>query len=575
MRLTATLTLAAAMFVSTLLGHELEGLWRAKRNYGPEVRGTLTIQREGEAWRADIAGRTATVRVEKENLSFELPDEGSFRGRLRNDRITGHWIQPRGMNLGYPYATPVTLERVGTERWRGAVMPADDTFTHFLPIHATPDGTLALFLRNPDRNIGRFLPLQRIALEGTVVKLYGARGDAPERLLADGQWDRDNDRLSVDFPNRGGFFDFRRATPADEREFYPRGKTPAPYVYRKPLETDDGWTIAGAEEAGLSVAEISKFVQFLIDTPIDSVHAQDIHALLVARHGKLAVEEYFHGFHRDELHDTRSAAKVLADLLAGAAMQSGARLDASTPVYATLEGTVAAAKRDPRAQAMTLGHLISMSSGLDCDDADEKSGGNEDRMQDEHGEEDWTQLTMEQRMVRAPGEKAVYCSMSPNLAGRVIGKVTGRWLPDLFRDGIARPLQIRRYALDLGPNGDAYLGGGARLTARDFLKLAQLMLDGGRWRGKQVIPEAWARESVRGRFDLAGIRYGYLWWRIAYPRDGQTVEAFFAGGNGGQIAMAIPELDLALVFMGGNYHDPALFVPQREYVPKFVLPAVK
>ena len=50
--------------------------------------------------------------------------------------------------------------------------------------------------------------------------------------------------------------------------------------------------------------------------------------------------------------------------------------------------------------------------------------------------------------------------------------------------------------------------------------------------------------------------------------------AYHVAGNGGQIAMAIPELDLVICFMGGNYSDPALYIPQNRYVPEFILPAV-
>ena len=62
---------------------DLVGLWRAKQRFGPELRGALTIERREEGWSAEIAGRTAPVRMEGDRLSFELPGgEGSFRGRL-------------------------------------------------------------------------------------------------------------------------------------------------------------------------------------------------------------------------------------------------------------------------------------------------------------------------------------------------------------------------------------------------------------------------------------------------------------------------------------------------------------
>jgi CubicO group peptidase (beta-lactamase class C family) len=68
--------------------------------------------------------------------------------------------------------------------------------------------------------------------------------------------------------------------------------------------------------------------------------------------------------------------------------------------------------------------------------------------------------------------------------------------------------------------------------------------------------------------------YGFLWNSVAYPYRGRTVHAFFAAGNGGQIFMGIPELDLVIGFTGGNYSDAALFIPQRVMIPEQILPAV-
>jgi hypothetical protein len=60
-----------------------------------------------------------------------------------------------------------------------------------------------------------------------------------------------------------------------------------------------------------------------------------------------------------------------------------------------------------------------------------------------------------------------------------------------------------------------------------------------------------------------------------WPYKDRTVRAFFAGGNGGQVVIVVPDLDLVVTFYGGNYSDKALFIPQRVFVPKYVLPAVK
>src|SRR5438105_6018342 len=126
---------------------DLVGLWRAKQRFGPELRGALTIERREEGWSAEIAGRTAPVRMEGDRLSFELPGgEGSFRGRLRKAGIVGHWIQPRTATGGTAYASPIWLENRRPGRWRGVVTPLEDEMTFYLPILASADGTLSAFL---------------------------------------------------------------------------------------------------------------------------------------------------------------------------------------------------------------------------------------------------------------------------------------------------------------------------------------------------------------------------------------------------------------------------------------------
>jgi CubicO group peptidase (beta-lactamase class C family) len=107
------------------------------------------------------------------------------------------------------------------------------------------------------------------------------------------------------------------------------------------------------------------------------------------------------------------------------------------------------------------------------------------------------------------------------------------------------------------------------------MKLGQLMLDQGRWKDRPVLSADWARRSTSPLAQMREGRYGYLWWVTDYPWHGRTLRAFFAGGNGGQLVVGIPELDLVVAFYGGSYSDPVMFVPQRVYVPEHILPAVE
>jgi CubicO group peptidase (beta-lactamase class C family) len=429
------------------------------------------------------------------------------------------------------------------------------------------------------------LNVKHVEVEGRQVRLLGRHttdaagipaadsGDT-ETVIAEGSLDLEHQLLLFQFADHGGRFEFRHVTEPDDDGFHPRGRAPAKYSYTPPEVGDDAWPVATLDEVGIDHDTIVRFVQMLIETPIDSVHAPEIHGVLIARHGKLVLEEYFHGFSRGNLHDTRSAAKSLASVLTGAAIRQGAPISLSTAVYDTMDDLAAQIDPDPWKRALTVEHLLTMASGLDSDDWDPSSPGSEERMQTQTGQPDWHRFALELDMVRTPGEQAAYSAATCNLLGGVLARATGRWLPALFHDLIAEPLDIGHYAMNLMPSGEAYLGGGVRFRPRDFMKFGQLMLDGGGWRGRQIVDRNWAQQSITKRYGLNHISYGFLWWITEYAHQGRTVLAFFAGGNGGQVVMGLPELDLVIAFYGGNYSDRATYLAQRVYVPEHILPAI-
>jgi len=108
------------------------------------------------------------------------------------------------------------------------------------------------------------------------------------------------------------------------------------------------------------------------------------------------------------------------------------------------------------------------------------------------------------------------------------------------------------------------------------MKMAQLVVNKGRWNGKQLVSEDWVRRSTAPLRNLNAVQqYGFLWNSVEYDYNGRKIRAFFAGGNGGQVSMGIPDLDLVIAFTGGNYNDAVLFTGQRVYVPRYILPAVR
>jgi CubicO group peptidase (beta-lactamase class C family) len=90
---------------------------------------------------------------------------------------------------------------------------------------------------------------------------------------------------------------------------------------------------------------------------------------------------------------------------------------------------------------------------------------------------------------------------------------------------------------------------GLMLRARDLLKFAAMMVDGGRWRGVQVVPQSWVVESLKPigpatwRIEpVSEVGYGFLWFTGRL--HGHQVA--WAWGYGAQLSLLVPDLGLAV-----------------------------
>lgn len=562
---------------STAKTEDLAGLWKARRWFGPAARGALTIRRDGDTWRADLAGHDLPVRAQGNALAFELPGgEGRFEGQLERARILGHWYPPANSATftGGVFVSPVRLRADGRDRWSGTIEPAEDTFSFHLLAKPRADGSYDVLLRNFERDLGLQIGAQRLRRDGDALVLLGKRnGDTHERELARGSWDAQAQVMRLVFPNRGGSYDFGRD--GDDSTFYPRGRRAPPYAYRAPLARDDGWPTASVEQVGIDRAGVERFVQRILDAPMDVIDAPLIHGVLIARHGRLVLEEYFHGAQRDALHDTRSAAKSLTATVVGAALHAGAPLALDSPVYRVMNGGVFATGLELRKRAMTLESLLTMSSGYWCDDTDPKAPGNEETMLDQESQPDYLRYTLDLPMTTDPGENAVYCSINPNLALGMVARARGESPLYTFDRLIGDPLQIEHYAWSLDPAGNPYGGGSVGMRPRDFMKLGQLMLDDGRWHGRRILDHDYVARASAPLYHLRNVQYGYLWWGEDFPYRDRSVHAFMALGAGGQNVTVVPELDLVVAIYSGNYASRRQIDAGHHEVPRHILPAVR
>ena len=551
----------------------LAGLWYSKRHFGPEVRGELVLTRLGSEWTATIGARSAAARFTRDSVFFDLPSAATFKGHFirGGSAIMGEWIDPARR-----LAMPVVLEPCGRGCYSTMIRPEDDEFTFYMKVTPRADGKLGAFLRNPERNQGRFIGLDHLVRRGDTVYLRNKADSTIQTGILQ------EDKLSVYL--RFATHDFQKVHPDSFTFFYARGRPTGAYTYTVPSSKHDGWPVARARDVGMSEDKLAEMVRSIINSSIDSASAYRPHGILVARHGKLVLDEYFYGENAEKLHNTRSASKTLVSVVLGAAMQKGMKVGPDMPVFATMGMT--SPDLDPRKRSMKLRDLLTMSSGLDCDDdGPDYHAGSEDYLTNQDTIPDWLSVVVGLKMLRDPGAKAVYCSINPYFAGEVISKATGRSFPDLAWDLVGAPLQMGRYAMTLDPLGRSYMGGGTRFVLRDFAKLAQLYGSGGMWNGRRILSESWVRESAEPRYLIgtqienpyvakSALNYGYLWWSTAYKYQGRIIRAYHASGNGGQFSVFIPDLDLVVAVFGGNYADRGGLVSIIDLIPRWILPAI-
>jgi CubicO group peptidase (beta-lactamase class C family) len=563
---------ASADSVPAQPGPALEGFWVSRSRFADFPSGTLSIARDGRKGRATLGDHVTDFVFESDGVAFTLAG-GPFRGRLADGgrTIRGFWIQPaRTSDVTRPFATFVLLRSDGRGRWSGELRPLEDDFTIYLRIFRDSGGQFAASFRNPERGRRGGATRFRMARDGDALRLTAGPDPADPLVTLQGEVLRAPERLRFDWPGLGRPVELTRTSAGEIPAFFPRPPDRAPYAYRRPEEGGDGWRTARGGDVGIDEAGLTALVRKIAGADPTELGAPLIHSVLAAHRGRLVLEEYFYGFDRETAHDLRSAGKTFSSVLLGATIRQGTEIGPDSLLLPLLARRGPFANPDPRKQQIRLSHLMTHASGLACDDYDEASPGHEDVVSSQTGQPDWWRYTLDLPMANDPGRRYAYCSAGMNLMGAALTEATGFWLPELFDRLIAQPLQFGRYHWNLMPSGDGYLGGGAYMRPRDLLKIGQAYLDGGAWNGRRIVDPAWIERSTAPAIQISpattglppeqfGDFYGGggedgLAWHLGTVRSGdRTYRAYNASGNGGQILLVLPELDLTVVFTAENY----------------------
>ena len=327
----------------------------------------------------------------------------------------------------------------------------------------------------------------------------------------------------------------------------------------QPPALDDGWPVADAAALGWKTGLFEQAEKNIADGTWKGTTS-----LLVIHRGRLLYENYFNGGGREQLNDTRSLTKTVTAMLVGAAIDRGLIPNVRARVFPWFKGHPAPANPDPRKQAITIEDLLTMSSLLECNDDNEFSSGNEERM---YVTEDWIGFALglpvkgfppwETKPADSPhGRSFSYCTAGTFLLGAIVERATGKHLDAFSAEVLEKPLGITRSKWNFAPDGTAMGGGGTRFRSRDLARFGELLRNQGVWKGKSVLPEAWVRSMLtihaQARDDAD---YGYQIWRFRFPYKGKEEAVWAMSGNGGNYVFIAPQLELVAVITSNAYNQ--------------------
>jgi len=279
-----------------------------------------------------------------------------------------------------------------------------------------------------------------------------------------------------------------------------------------------------------------------------------LHALLVVRHGRLVVEEYFNGWQADRLHTLQSVTKSFASALVGIALGRGEFKSVEEKVLDFFPDMKDIANRDERKASIRLKDLLTMRTGVDF----HEKGQGSPLEQLANKPTGWDKFYLDRPMLTAPGTNFNYDSGAVILVSAMLKNRTGMHALEYAERYLFKPLGIVNKYWNTNLEGHTHTGGGLALTARDAARFGLLYLNNGRWGNEQVVPEAWVKESLGMQVDLAGpgnqpFGYGYWWW-IGAPDWGGEGRQYvgFARGRLGQYILVVPEHDMVVVFFGDH-----------------------
>lgn len=254
-------------------------------------------------------------------------------------------------------------------------------------------------------------------------------------------------------------------------------------------------------------------------------------AIIIYHNNNLIAEKYYGIGHKDSLIESMSCTKSIVGLAAACLLDDGLLDSLETPVYKYYPEWNQGRKKD-----ITIKHLLTMTSGIQ----NHPNTGKEI-----YPSPDFVQLALTAELTEKPGAKFRYNNKSLNLMAGVFEKVTGKRMDLYIEERLFKPLNIENYNWTKDEAGNPHVMSGCQILPKDFAKLGLLLLNNGKYNGKQIITKQNISKVIEPSSQYKG--YGLLWWLdyegVKYTIDNEIVMNLQELGIDSQFVSKVKQLE--------------------------------
>jgi len=271
-------------------------------------------------------------------------------------------------------------------------------------------------------------------------------------------------------------------------------------------------------------------------------------SLVVIQDGKLVHEQYWKDHNYSSQMNSFSMAKGILSILVGCAIEDG-YIENENQLISTIFPQYENSKYG---KFLTVRHLMTMQAAMNWEEEYNHPFAPNSK---QYFINDLAEQTFGVEVKEMPGKKYEYQSISAQLLGFILKKVTGKDPSTYLSEKLWKPLEMEfpaKWSTDQKGMEKAFCC--IHATPRDFAKIGQLLLQNGSWNGKQILSENYLKKLLTPTAENDAFCF------TVWANDETEIKHRFLYGFLGQFIITIPEKNMVIVKTG---FDPRLAVDKK------------